>query len=57
MLTPDQISNYQQQSIARASHCANCGQKLHPLEVYACEHCAMELLSDPNSQMVEEDDE
>jgi predicted amidophosphoribosyltransferase len=57
MLTPDQISQYQQSSITRAGCCANCGEVLHPLEVYACEHCAMELLADPNSTMHEEEDD
>ena len=36
---------------------ANCGQKLHVLEVHVCEHCCAELMSDPNSSMYEEEDD
>ncbi len=41
----------------RALTCANCGQKLHVLEVHVCEHCCAELMSDPNSSMYEEEDD
>ncbi|EKR2077385.1 TPA_asm: protein ninF [Salmonella enterica subsp. salamae] len=37
--------------------CANCGQKLHVLEVHVCEACCSELMSDPNSSMYEEEDD
>ncbi|EAX2444920.1 protein ninF [Salmonella enterica] len=37
--------------------CANCGQKLHVLEVHVCEHCCAELMSNPNSSMYEEEDD
>ncbi|WP_087515062.1 protein NinF [Escherichia coli] len=40
-----------------AVQCANCGQKLHVLEVHVCEHCCAELMSDPNSSMYEEEDD
>ncbi|EKM0565512.1 replication protein [Escherichia coli] len=36
---------------------ANCGQKLHVLEVHVCEYCCAELMSDPNSSMYEEEDD
>lgn len=57
MLSPSQSLQYQKESVERALTCANCGQKLHVLEVHVCEHCCAELMSDPNSSMYEEDDE
>ncbi|EGI4013341.1 hypothetical protein H3420_003941 [Escherichia coli] len=36
----DQNRSYEQESVERALTCANCGQKLHVLEVHVCEHCA-----------------
>ncbi|MGG6152073.1 protein NinF, partial [Salmonella enterica subsp. enterica serovar Oranienburg] len=48
---------YQKESVDRALTCANCGQKLHVLEVHVCEHCCAELMSDPNSSMHEEEDD
>ncbi|EFH9463919.1 protein ninF [Escherichia coli] len=53
----DQNRSYEQGSVERALTCANCGQKLHVLEVHACEHCCAELMSDPNSSMHEEEDD
>ncbi|WP_317126944.1 protein NinF [Ancylomarina longa] len=35
----DQNRSYEQESVERALTCANCGQKLHVLEVHVCEHC------------------
>ncbi|EBX7904585.1 protein ninF, partial [Salmonella enterica subsp. enterica serovar Heidelberg] len=48
---------YQKESVERALTCANCGQKLHVLEVHVCEACCAELMSDPNSSMYEEEDD
>ncbi|EDI8622026.1 protein NinF [Escherichia coli] len=53
----DPNRSYEQQSVERALTCANCGQKLHFLEVHVCEHCCAELMSDPNSSMYEEEDD
>ncbi|EAO3117738.1 protein ninF [Salmonella enterica] len=53
----DPNRSYEQESVERALTCANCGQKLHVLEVHVCEHCCAELMADPNGQMLEEDDE
>lgn len=53
----DPNRSYEQQSVERALTCANCGQKLHVLEVHVCEHCCAELMSDPNSSMYEEEDD
>lgn len=53
----DQNRSYEQGSVERALTCANCGQKLHVLEVHMCEHCCAELMSDPNSSMYEEEDD
>lgn len=53
----DQNRSYEQESVERALTCANCGQKLHVLEVHVCEHCCAELMSDPNSSMHEEEDD
>ncbi|HFZ7637192.1 TPA: protein NinF, partial [Salmonella enterica subsp. enterica serovar Java] len=39
MLSPSQALQYQKESVERALTCANCGQKLHVLEVHVCEHC------------------
>lgn len=50
MLSPSQSLQYQKESVERALTCANCGQKLHVLEVHMCEHCCAELMSDPNNQ-------
>ena len=47
MLSPSQSLQYQKESVERALTCANCGQKLHVLE----------LMSDPNSSMYEEEDD
>ncbi|ELP5686004.1 protein ninF, partial [Salmonella enterica] len=52
MIDPNR--SYEQESIERALTCANCGQKLHVLEVHVCEHCCAELMSDTNSSMYEE---
>ncbi len=38
MLSPSQSIQYQKESVERALTCANCGQKLHVLEVHVCEH-------------------
>ncbi|ENG1192895.1 protein ninF [Salmonella enterica subsp. enterica serovar Newport] len=57
MLSPTQIMQYQKESVDRALTCANCGQNLHVLEVHVCEACCAELMSDPNGDMTEEDDE
>jgi predicted amidophosphoribosyltransferase len=57
MLTPDQITKYHADSNYRAGYCANCNKTLHSLEIYMCEHCCAELMSDPNSTMWEEDDD
>lgn len=40
----DQNRSYEQESVERALTCANCGQKLHMLEVHVCEHCCAELM-------------
>jgi NinF protein. len=56
MLTPDDIYKYQSSSIQRALTCANCGGDLHPLEVHVCESCCAEMMSDPNSNMCEDED-
>ncbi|ADD55566.1 NinF protein [Escherichia coli O55:H7 str. CB9615] len=53
----DQNRSYEQESVERALTCANCGQKLHVLEVHVCEHCCAELMSDSNSSMHEEEDD
>ncbi|EBZ1023749.1 protein ninF [Salmonella enterica subsp. enterica serovar Muenchen] len=53
----DQNRSYEQESVERALTCANCGQKLHVLEVHVCEASCSELMSDPNGDMTEEDDE
>lgn len=42
MLSPSQTIQYQKESVERALTCANCGQKLHVLEVHVCEHCCAE---------------
>ncbi len=55
MIDPNR--SYEQESVERALTCANCGQKLHVLEVHVCEHCCAELMSDPNSSMHEEEDD
>ncbi|EOM1215238.1 nuclease domain-containing protein [Escherichia coli] len=34
MLSPSQSIQYQKESVERALTCANCGQKLHVLEVH-----------------------
>ncbi|WP_100009583.1 protein NinF, partial [Escherichia coli] len=52
-----QSLQYQKESVERALACANCGQKLHVLEVHVCEYCCAELMSDPNSSMYEEEDD
>ncbi|MCN2133423.1 protein ninF [Escherichia coli] len=57
MLSPSQNLQYQKESVERALTCANCGQKLHVLEVHVCGHCCAELMSDPNSSMYEEEDD
>ncbi|EFD1564442.1 protein ninF, partial [Escherichia coli] len=44
MLSPSQSLQYQKESVERALTCANCGQKLHVLEVHVCEHCCAELM-------------
>ncbi|MCT8969123.1 protein NinF [Escherichia coli] len=36
MLSPSQSLQYQKESVERALTCANCGQKLHVLEVHVC---------------------
>ncbi|EPR6212900.1 protein NinF, partial [Escherichia coli] len=36
---------YQKESVERALTCANCGQKLHVLEVHVCERCIYECLN------------
>ncbi|EHD5824589.1 protein ninF [Escherichia coli] len=46
MIDPNR--SYEQQSVERALTCANCGQKLHVLEVHVCSDCCAELMSDPN---------
>ncbi|EON0108469.1 protein NinF [Escherichia coli] len=51
----DQNRSYEQESVGRALTCANCGQKLHVLEVHVCSDCCTELMSDPNSSMHEEE--
>lgn len=51
----DPNRSYEQESVERALTCANCGQKLHVLEVHVCEHCCAELMSDPNGDMSNED--
>ena len=53
----DPNRSYEQQSVERALTCANCGQKLHFLEVHVCSDCCAELMSDPNSSMYEEEDD
>ncbi|EHK3255264.1 hypothetical protein J3Z87_001046 [Escherichia coli] len=35
MIDPNR--SYEQESVERALTCANCGQKLHVLEVHVCE--------------------
>lgn len=45
MLSPSQSLQYQKESVERALTCANCGQKLHVLEVYVCERCIYECLN------------
>ncbi|EFH4043243.1 protein ninF [Escherichia coli] len=62
MLSPSQSLQYQKESVERALTCANCGQKLHVLEVHVlevhvCSDCCAELMSDPNSSMYEEEDD
>ncbi|EBG0219421.1 protein ninF [Salmonella enterica subsp. enterica] len=57
MLSPSQSLQYQKKSVERALTCANCGKKLHVLEVHVCSDCCAELMADPNGQMLEEDDE
>ncbi len=57
MLSPSQSLQYQKESVERALTCANCGQKLHMLEVHVCSDCCAELMSDPNSSMYEEEDD
>ncbi|EID7351255.1 protein ninF [Escherichia coli] len=52
-----QSLQYQKESVERALTCANCGQKLHVLEVHVCSDCCAELMSDPNSSMYEEEDD
>ena len=54
MLTPEQVTQYQADSVSRAMTCANCGEKLHVLEIHICEHCCSELMADPNGQMLED---
>lgn len=49
MLSPSQSLQYQKESVERALKCANCGQKLHLLEVHVCSDCCAELMSDPNT--------
>ncbi|HDO8446342.1 TPA: protein ninF, partial [Salmonella enterica subsp. enterica serovar Concord] len=39
MLSPSQSIQYQKESVERALTCANCGQKLHVLEVHVCSDC------------------
>ncbi|MFC3189773.1 protein NinF [Pseudocitrobacter faecalis] len=56
MLSQSEAQSYEQQSNSRAMTCANCGEKLHVLEIHICEHCCSELMADPNGQMLEEDD-
>ncbi|EPQ7180021.1 TPA: protein NinF [Escherichia coli] len=53
----DPNRSYEQESVEQALTCANCGQKLHVLEVHVCEYCCAELMSDPNSSMHEEEDD
>lgn len=53
----DPNRSYEQESVERALTCANCGQKLHVLEVHVCSDCCAELMSDPNSSMYEEEDD
>ncbi|EFH8446573.1 protein ninF [Escherichia coli] len=55
MIDPNR--SYEQESVERALTCANCGQKLHVLEVHVCSDCCAELMSDPNSSMCEEEDD
>ncbi|EHW2737240.1 protein ninF [Escherichia coli] len=57
MLSPSQSLQYQKESVERVLTCANCGQKLHVLEVHVCSDCCSELMSDPNSSMYEEEDD
>lgn len=45
MLSPSQSLQYQKESVERALTCANCGQKLHVLEVHVCERCIYECLN------------
>ncbi|GCE73111.1 protein ninF [Salmonella enterica] len=51
----DPNRSYEQESVERALTCANCGQKLHVLEVHVCEASCSELMSDPNGDMSNED--
>ncbi|EAC1773273.1 protein ninF [Salmonella enterica] len=53
----DQNRSYEQGSVERALTFANCGKKLHVLEVHVCSDCCAELMSDPNSSMYEEEDD
>ncbi len=41
----DPNRSYEQESVERALTCANCGQKLHVLEVHVCERCIYECLN------------
>ena len=45
MPSPSQTLQYQKESVERALTCANCGQKLHVLEVHVCERCIYECLN------------
>ncbi|EKE3573604.1 protein ninF [Escherichia coli] len=45
MLSPSQSLQYQKESVERALTCANCGRKLHVLEVHVCERCIYECLN------------
>ncbi|MFK3716160.1 protein NinF [Escherichia coli] len=54
---PNSVNHFKQESVERALTCANCGQKLHVLEVHVCEYCCAELMSDSNSSMHEEEDD
>lgn len=54
-ISQSESQSYEQQSIDIAMTCANCGKKLHVLEVHVCELCCAELLSDPDGQMLKEE--
>ncbi|MCV5491012.1 hypothetical protein OFM83_27545, partial [Escherichia coli] len=53
MIDPNR--SYEQESVERALTCANCGQKLHVLEVHVCEEWWGEVMRDGNRWMEEEE--